>query len=175
MLKPWCFISFLTFAAAVASVGCQPAGEVMEEAVTEESMEDSLEASVQALADEYAAAWNAGDAEGIAALYTADADSSGPDGEIYTGRQQIAEHYRELLEGADAGTTISIRTTSTRELEPGVVLVNGGFEVTGSMGAEGEEMPPAKGLSTVVLVQDGDTWRIASLRSWIPVKAPGTT
>jgi len=167
---------FVTFAGFAVLIGCQPAAEqATEEAPAEESMESSVEAGQQALIDGFMATWNAGDAAGVAAYYTADADSSGPDGEMYSGREEIAKRYAMLFETIYAGTTLSIDTTSIRELDEGVALVNGSFEVSGITGAEGEEMPPAKGLYTNIVVREGDQWLITSLRSWFPVKAPGTT
>ena len=174
MRKSLLLITFAAFA-AVFFIACQPPEQTSDETATEESMEASLEDTVQGIGDEITAAWNAGDAEGYASLYAADGDFSGPDGEILTGREQIAAHYAELFEGIYAGTTITISTTSIRELEPGVVLVNGSFEISGMAVAEGGEMPPARGLYTRILTRDGDGWHIASLRAWVPVKAPGTT
>ncbi len=167
---------FVTFAAFAVLIGCQPAAEqATEEAPAEESMEASVEAGQQALIDSIEAAWNAGDAAALAALYTADADISGPDGEMYSGREEIAKRYVILFETIYAGTTISLGTTSMRELDEGVALVNGSFELLGGTGAEGEEMPSQKGLYTNLLVREGDQWLITSLRAWFPVKAPGTT
>ena len=167
---------FVTFAAFAVLIGCQPAAEqATEEAPAEESMESSIEAGLPALVDGITAAWNAGDAAGVAAYYTMDADSSGPDGEMYSGREEIAKRYAILFETIYAETTISIDTTNIRELDEGVALVNGSFEISGITGAEGEEMPTQKGLYTDILVQEGDQWLITSLRSWVPVKAPGTT
>ena len=167
---------FITFASFAVLLGCQPAAEqTTEEAPAEESMESSIEAGQQAIIDGFEAAWNAGDAAAVAAQYTADADSSGPDGEMYSGREEIAKRYAMLFETIYAGTTVSINTTNVRELNDGVALVNGSFEVSGITGAEGEEMPALKGLYTDILVQEGDQLLITSLRSWFPVKAPGTT
>ena len=167
---------FLTFAAFAVLIGCQPAEEqTTEEAPAEESMESSIEAGHQAIMDAFEVAWDAGDAAAVAALYTADADSSGPDGEMYSGREKILERYAMLFETIYAGTTVSIDTTSIRELEEDVALVNGSFEISGITGAEDEEMPSKKGLYTNILVKEGDQWLITSLRSWFPVEAPGTT
>jgi uncharacterized protein (TIGR02246 family) len=176
MRKPFRLNSLLSVAVAMASFGCQPSGQMeSEQPAAEESMQVSPGESAQSIADDFAGAWNSGDAAGVAALFTEDGAASGPDGELYTSREQILAHYTEMLEGPDAGTMLSVNITSTRELQPGVLLANGGFEVSGMKTAEGEEMPSVKGLSTVVLVEDGGTWRIASLRSWVPLKAPGTT
>jgi uncharacterized protein (TIGR02246 family) len=169
------FVTFVAFAAAALLIGCQPGEQVSEEAVPEEAMEASIDESLQGIIDGFTAAWNAGDAAGVAAFYTMDGDSSGPDGEMYSGREQIAARYAELLETIYAGTTVSISTTTFRELEPGVVLTNGTWEVSGMTVAEGEDMPPTKGLYSNIVVKEGDEWLITSLRSWFPVKAPGTT
>lgn len=167
---------FFTLAAFSVVMGCQPAAEqATEEAPAEETMVSSVETGQEALIEAFEVAWNAGDAGGVAAQYTADADSSGPDGEMYSGREEIAERYAILFETIYAGTTLSIDTTSIRELDEGVALVNGSFEISGITGAEGEEMPAQKGLYTNILVQEGDQWLITSLRSWFPVEAPGTT
>ncbi len=175
---------FITFASFAVLLGCQPAAEqtteeapeqTTEEAPAEESMETSVEAGQQAIIDAFEVAWNAWDAAAVAALYTADADSSGPDGEMYSGREEIAKRYAMLFETIYAGTTVSIDTTSVRELNEGVVLVNGSFEVSGMAAGEGEEMPAQKGLYTNIIVKEGDQWLITSLRSWFPVEAPGTT
>ena len=167
---------FVTFAAVAVLISCQPAAEqATEEAPAKESMESSVEAGQQAIIEAFEVAWNAGDAAAVAAQYTADADSSGPDGEMYSGREEIAKRYAMLFETIYSGTTVSIHTTNLRELDEGVALVHGSFEVSGIAGAEGEEMPAQKGLYTNILVQEGDQWLITSLRSWFPVKAPGTT
>ena len=167
---------FVTFAPFAVLIGCQPAAEqATEEAPAEESMETSVEAGHHAIIEAFEAAWNAGDAAAVAALYTADADSSGPDGEMYSGREEIAKRYAMMFDTTYAGTTVSIDTTSIRELEEGVALVNGSFEISGITGAEDEEMPSQKGLYTNILVKEGDQWLITSLRSWFPVEAPGTT
>lgn len=175
MRKSLFLVTFVAFAAAAVLIGCQPGEQVSEEAAPEESMEVSVEESLQTIIDGYTVAWSAGDAAGVAAFYTVDADGSGPDGEMYSGREQLASHYAELFETIYAGTTISISTTTFRELEPGVVLTNGTWEVSGMTVAEGEDMPPTKGLYTNIVVKEGDEWLITSLRSWVPVKAPGTT
>ena len=94
---------------------------------------------------------------------------------MYSGREEIAKRYAMMFDTTYAGTTVSIDTTSIRELEEGVALVNGSFEISGITGAEDEEMPSQKGLYTNILVKEGDQWLITSLRSWFPVEAPGTT
>ena len=163
------------FVAFGVLIGCQPAAEQVTEEAPAESMEMSVEAGQEALIEALEIAWNAGDGAAVATHYTVDADSSGPDGEMYSGREEIAMRYAILFETIYADTTISIETTSIRELDEGVALVNGSFEVSGITGAEGAEMPAQKGLYTNIVVQEGDQWLITSLRSWFPVTAPGTT
>lgn len=48
---------------------------------------------------------NAGDAEGLAALYTPDAVLALPDGKVATGSDEIREFYRQLLESRPQFTT----------------------------------------------------------------------
>jgi uncharacterized protein (TIGR02246 family) len=156
---------------------CQPAGEpeAPEGEVTEMSEAESAEAGIQTMIGEFEAAWNTADAAAIAGHFTADADFSGPDGEILTGSGAIETHYGELLATIYQGTTIEIEMTSIRWLGEDIALANGWWETSGITLPEGAEPPTGKGLYTEILVKDGDAWRIASLRAWYPVKAPGTT
>jgi uncharacterized protein (TIGR02246 family) len=166
-------------ASMVVLPACQPAGEapVEEEAAMEEAESETaaVEEGIQQVLEGFTAAWNAGDAAAVAAFYTMDADSSGPDGEMHVGREAIQGRYAELFAGIYQGTTVSISTTSIRWLGPDTIITNGTWEVSGMTVPEGAEMPPSKGLYTNVVVKEGDQLLITSLRSWFPIKAPGTT
>jgi len=74
----------------------------------------------------------------------------------------------EQFAGVYKGATIKITTASIRFLKPDVALVNGSFEVSGLQGLDGKELPVRKGLSTNVLMKQGDKWMIAALRGMVP-------
>jgi uncharacterized protein (TIGR02246 family) len=67
------------------------------------------EAAIRAGSQKWAAAWNAGDAAALAALYAADAVVMAPGSEPATGHAAIEEHFRQGLE-ASGGSTNKIKT-----------------------------------------------------------------
>lgn len=152
--------------------GCQPAPEPAPEESAPAAMSD--EEMIDAIGDHFEQAWAGGDAKSLAALFTEDGDSIGPDGEMVHGAQALESRYQEMLGGPYEGTSLSITTTSTRVLEPGVALANGKYEISGMKAADGTEMPAVGGLFTNVVVKHGDHWMIHCLRSMVPVEAPGT-
>ncbi len=67
------------------------------------------DAAIRAGSQQWAAAWNAGDAAALAALYAADAVVMAPGSEPAEGLKAIEEHYRSSLEEA-AGSENKIKT-----------------------------------------------------------------
>lgn len=65
------------------------------------AMPAAAQDSADALADAFVAAVVAEDAEALAALYTEDADSYGPDGGVTHGRAEIAASWSPLFEAYD--------------------------------------------------------------------------
>lgn len=176
------FLAFLVMVTlmvpALLLVGCQPG----EEAGVEE--EPSRETATPAMSDEdmlremqktFDAAWSAGDAKTMAALWAADGDSIGPDGSVASGRAEIENGFAEILVGMYKGTTMSGGATSIRFIQPDVALVDGTFEISGIKGADGKDMPNEKGMFTDIVVKQGDQWQIACSRPMVPVKAAGST
>lgn len=72
--------------------------------------------SPQALADAFAAAIVAEDADGLAALYTEDADSYDPSGRVQKGRAEIAATWNEFFNAFD-GFTASLNRTGEHGLD----------------------------------------------------------
>ena len=162
----------LVVAATTAVPACQPAGEPDAPAVEEiDGMSDSPEAGIEAMTSAFEEAWGAGDAAAIGSHFTVDADFSGPDGSLVMGSEAIAARYAELLAGIYLGSTMEIRTNSIRWLNEDTALLTGTW-VNANM-PEGSEIP-TEGLYTDVVVRSGDVWKIASLRAWYPIAAPGT-
>ncbi|SMX38400.1 YybH family protein [Maliponia aquimaris] len=108
-----------------------------------------IEAEAQALIDLYVAAYRVGDAEGCAALFTADAELYSPFGPPARGRQAIAETHAEWTsEGAGTGAKTMTVLSAGRSGDMAWCLV--GF----AEGAAGG------GVSLNVLHRQGDGWRI---------------
>jgi uncharacterized protein (TIGR02246 family) len=86
-----------------------------------------VEAAIHAGSQAWAEAWNAADAEALAALYTEDAAVMAPGSEQAKGRQAIHELFKQAL-GAMAGTQQEIKTKEV--LEAGDWIVEIGTFVT---------------------------------------------
>ncbi|UCF21128.1 MAG: SgcJ/EcaC family oxidoreductase [Gemmatimonadota bacterium] len=61
------------------------------------------DAAIRAGSQQWAAAWNAGDAAALAALYAEDAAVMAPGAEPATGRAAIAKHFESSLKTASGG------------------------------------------------------------------------
>lgn len=84
-------LSFVVVAAAVA-VACQPPEESAEQAHARMQSESAaVQPLIEARVAEFVAAWNGGDAAGVAAVYTPDAAVMPPDRPGVAGRDAIRE------------------------------------------------------------------------------------
>ena len=154
-------------AAGFLGVACQPAPPPEPESAAAPTAEDEL----RALTSEFEAAWAAGDAGAVAALFTEDGDSLTAQG-YSQGRAAVEDGYRQNFEGPFMGTTIAIETTSVRLLRPDVAVSDGTYEISGFEGPDGEDLPPSVGLWTAVDVKTADGWRLACSRPMVPVPMP---
>lgn len=157
-------------------LGCQPAGQPEAETPAAEPAAPvvSDEDLIRQVGDGFVAAWNASDADGIAAFFAEDGDTIVTGG-YFKGREAIAGNYRTGFETVYKGTTLTITTTSLRFLEPDVAIGDGTYEIAGLKDAEGNDMPNIKGIFTNVMTKVGDKWLITCSRPTIPVDMPGTT
>ncbi len=151
--------------------GCQPSPEEVPKPA--ESPRATEEDAIRKIAADVMSAWNTGDAGAYAALFATDADFIGPSGERFESREEIEKNYADLFAGSLKGTNLTSSITSIRFLQADVTLVDGTYEITGSKDAEGQDMPPMKGLYTSVIVKQGDKWLRACHRPMVPIEVPG--
>ena len=131
----------------------------------------SPEAAFEEMAAKWAEVWNSGDMEGLAALYTEDADFIGIDGKVHQGREAIVKSFADLAETAFKGAQVSIERTHIRQIKPNIMVGDSAWEFTGGPEVEGQT-PPTKGTSTVVVVNQDGKWIITSHRSRVPPPMP---
>ncbi|MBT8400837.1 MAG: SgcJ/EcaC family oxidoreductase, partial [Rhodothermia bacterium] len=93
------------------------------------------ETAIRAGSQKWAAAWNAGDAKALAALYAEDAVAMAPGSEPAKGRAAIEEHFRSSLDAAK-GTENVIKTREV--MDAGDWAVEVGSFVANS--ADGEHL-----------------------------------
>jgi uncharacterized protein (TIGR02246 family) len=109
----------------------------------------------QKIADQYIAAFNKGDAKGIAALYTANGARLGPDGVVIAGRAAIEKSYTDGFAGPLKGGTLAIQVGATHLAAPDVKVMEGRFTVTAAV--------PIKGRFVNTAVKQGTGWLLASV------------
>lgn len=125
---------------------------------------DTLHAS----AEEFAKAFNSGDAKGIAAQFHEKAEAIDEAGDILEGRAEIearfAATFREFPQAR-----ITVELTSLRQLSPEVAVEDGFSTTTLSPDKPGTRSP-----YTVVHVKRDGRWKIASVRDF-PPEEPGAS
>jgi len=77
----------------------------------------------------YTAAFNKGDAAGVAAFWAEDAEYHADDGTAARGRAAVAERFKSLF-ADNKGLTLAVTATSVKVLGPSVALVEGTARVT---------------------------------------------
>jgi uncharacterized protein (TIGR02246 family) len=123
---------------------------------------DTAEAGVKKTAEEFCKAFDAGDAKAVAALWTADAEYTDPDGEIVRGRDAIETMYAELFK-AHPKATAEARSGSVRALGKRTAVAEGTLTVK----APGDPKPGVTRYSAL-LVHEDDGWKLASVHEWLP-------
>ena len=131
----------LVAAEARASAQNDPAAPPASKASEDAGRASADEAAIQALVAEFVRAFNAGDAQAVAALFADDARVVSEEGRSITGRAAIEQRFAEGFESAP-GRTIAIETESLRMLgsdaaiEEGVAVVTTPAENGGDARAE---------------------------------------
>lgn len=108
-------------------------------------------------AAKWVAAYNAGDAAGLAALFTPDGVFNAPSGVVVKGREAIEKALGGRMK---AGWTTESVTTTDAGAAGNAVWASGDYALTGSGEAAGKT---SGGHFGWVLVREGDAWRVAML------------
>lgn len=113
--------------------------------------------------DRFARTWADNDGVTLGRLFTADSSLVNPFGERADGRGAIAEMYSGYFAGLLAGTTTTLTDVRSRRAAPGVLFVDAEQVIND---------PAGHPLMTVhlsaLLIQDGDEWRFADARPFVP-------
>jgi uncharacterized protein (TIGR02246 family) len=117
------------------------------------------EAPVRMVIEQFANAWNRGDAENAAATFTTTGVLIAGDGSQTRGRHEIQQYLTQLLGTLSKGTKFVAPVTGVRFLTADVALAQseGGFLLPG----ETAVAPERHGVHSMVAVRDGATWRVA--------------
>jgi len=89
----------------------------------------SDEEAIIAETQDFAVAWNKGDAKAAAAFYTEDGVRVGAMGDIQQGRAEIESAYGGLLGGPFAGASVTQETGTVRMLAPDLAVWRAGMQI----------------------------------------------
>lgn len=130
---------------------------------------DGAEAGIKAITAEYAKAFNAHDAKAAAALWTANGEYEGADGETVTGREAIEKSLAAFFK-ANPKVTAEVRVDAVRPIGRGVAKVEGTV-VTKLPG----DAPPVESRYAALHTLEDGKWLAVSVGEWVPDPATDVT
>jgi uncharacterized protein (TIGR02246 family) len=113
------------------------------------------------------AAWNAGDANAFAALWTEDGTVTSPLGQLTEGRPAIRTDEAAQLAGPMKGTRHKLTVSRVYRPTPDVAVADGEAQISGFHDASGKIQPPLTAKFTSVCIERQGQWRISHLRSYV--------
>jgi uncharacterized protein (TIGR02246 family) len=121
------------------------------------------EAAVAALPHQMAAAWDRGDADAYAAIFTPEADYVVFDGSHARGRAEIAGIHLPLFARFLKGSRLIIDSVETRFLDPDVALIHssGGVQRKG----QSKVPKPQQSVQTMVAVRRDGGWQLTAFQN----------
>lgn len=122
------------------------------------SAADSAEAAIRAAADAFVAAFDRGDAQAIAALWTADGTTADQHGVVFRGRKAIEAEYAGFFKRYP-GAKMEIAVESVDFPTPDTAVEDGTTRVTVP-----QPVPPRAGRYTALHVRQGGKWFLAAVR-----------
>jgi uncharacterized protein (TIGR02246 family) len=125
----------------------------------EKKIEDAAREAVAA----YATAWNAGDARGLADLYTNYADYTGFGSVMTRGREEIFNRYAALLNGSYRGTQLAMALSSLRLVGTDVAVVDGTLDLGGN--AADPAAKASKGMFIAIMTREAGDWKFTTFWS----------
>jgi uncharacterized protein (TIGR02246 family) len=158
-------VALVVIVVAVHSLGRTPAQE--KAAVTgkekgEDRGDDAEIAAVRKSAARFVKAFNDRDAKAAAALWTKDGEYTDPDGETVRGRAALQKSYAEFFK-KHPKARLEVKVESVRLFGRYTAVEEGILRL---------RLPdapiPEPTRYSALHVRDGDTWRVASVREWIP-------
>lgn len=88
-------------------------------------------AAVAKVRDRYVELYNKGDGKGLAQLFTQDAVSISPQGQIARGRGEIEKAFSEEFAGPAKGARIQVKSEGTRMIGQNTAIDYGTYQITG--------------------------------------------
>ena len=123
------------------------------------------ERSIRRIEMAFNLAWRQNDAEAVAALWADEGDIVHADGFTERGRRTIQQNRAEQFRRREFRSSRHvIAVGSVRCINPSAAVVDARWELSGVLDVSGNTLPPAEGLSTLVVQRTGDAWLIEAYR-----------
>jgi uncharacterized protein (TIGR02246 family) len=126
------------------------------------------EEAIQNRVKQYVAAYNAGDADAIASIYSVNGTHTYALGFTHRGRVEIAKGLKEQFAGPMKGTRISITPLHIRPISSSVAVEEASFSVSGLKEPGGKALAPVNGFCLGVYQKEGDQWFAVAVQCMVP-------
>lgn len=118
------------------------------------------EAGIQSNLNEFAKAWNIHDSKAFSKVFAQDADFTNVRGVSAHGRADIEQFHAKNFTTIFKNSNLVITNKKFRLIRPDLAAVDALWEMTGSIGMDGKEVPLRKGLLNFLMTRTGDNWLI---------------
>jgi uncharacterized protein (TIGR02246 family) len=155
-------LTFLAFSACQAQPPATPAPATPAAPATAAPVNPARakdEAAIRAAVQGFAAAFQAGDAKALTALFTDEAEYLDEGNPPIHGREALAKSYGEFF-AKRKELKAAAKTESIRFLGPDTAIEEGTFTVTV------KDTPPSESRYSALYVRQADKWYIALLKEW---------
>jgi uncharacterized protein (TIGR02246 family) len=132
----------------------------------------SVEAEIRERVEQYELAYNAGDADAVAAIYAVDGTHTYALGFTHRGRLEIAKGLKEMFAGPMKGTRIMLTPLHIRAVSADVAVEEASFSLTGLKDPGGSALPPVNGFCLGVYQKQGDRWFAVAVQCMVPPPPP---
>lgn len=150
-------------AAVFATLAFVFAGGAFSRSTSARAAGDDASADIKSLIDGFTAAFNNHDAQALAMSFTEDADFISVQQADSHSRKGIEDHFVPLFSGRLKNAHRAYTLKNVRFISPDVASVTMDYVLTGTTGANGEQVPPRKGLYDWVVVKQNGKWLISVL------------
>lgn len=125
---------------------------------------ESARSAVLAFEAEFAAAWNAHDAQRMASKWADDGDLINPFGRVARGRQDIERLFREEHAGVMRASRYAFKLDGVRMVSPDVAVTDWTNTIEGMTAPDGTALPAFPHHVTSVFVRRAGQWRVYTTR-----------
>lgn len=123
------------------------------------------EVAIRKVLSDFLEAWNRHDPKAFSMIFSQDADFTNVAGVGAHGRAEIEKFHAPRFATSFKDSHLTIVESKIRFIKSDVAAVDARWEMTGAKNAEGQEIPPRKGLLNFTLTKESNQWFIAVMHN----------